>query len=438
MNSLFRRIVAAILVTVLVMVAILTVGLLSGYNRSMRAWSTEREGSVREIARTILQARRDGDPEQAERISLPPDIPVFVYDEDRQLILSNRGVGRRRELEGFPILPVRGETGSLLGYYSVGATQFQTDAANRALMNALVRTVVTAFLAAVTLAALSALVLARHLSRPAAEVARGIDRMAAGELMVRVPEAGVREVAGIARSANLLALRLEREQGIRAQWVQDVAHDLRSPVAMIKAQLEAIADGVYHADPDRLRKLLTELARMEQLIGDLDELMRLEAPELQPEMRAFSVEAFLGSLKDRFADSLAQRPMELLVDNSWEHATIAGDENLLYRAVSNILSNAIRYGGDSSGGTIRCTLAPIQGGHAVRITVWNDGTPVPPEDLPRVFDRLYRGEYARNTTGCGLGLTIARRIVQLHEGSIRMDSSADGGTTVTIDLPQAH
>jgi len=278
--------------------------------------------------------------------------------------------------------------------------------------------------------------------------------MAEGDLMTRIPEVGVREVAGIAHSANLLARRLEQEQGIRAQWVQDVAHDLRSPVAMIKAQLEAIADGLYQADPQRLGKLLTELGRVEQLISDLDELMRLEAPELQPEIRAFPVDAFLESLQDRFADSLAARNMELQVDNSWERAAITGDENLLYRAVSNLLSNAIRYGGDDSGGKVRCSVVPIESGQTTsaagklleananaptaRITVWNDGTPVPPEDLPRVFDRLYRGEYARNTAGCGLGLTIARRIVQLHGGSIRMDSSADAGTTVTIDLPQAY
>ena len=447
MNSMFRRTLAAFLLTVLVIVGILAAGLFTAYNRSLRAWSTERQESVERNARETLRGSGPGtddvpDPagqtELMQDLPLPSDVPVFIYDRDRRLVASNRGVGRRREMDGMPMLPVRDEQGTVLGYYSVGAAQFHADAANRALMEALIRAAVAAFLAAVAIAAVSVPLLARYLSRPAAEVAAGIDRMAEGELMTRVPEIGAREIAGIARSANMLARRLEGEQHIRAQWVQDVAHDLRSPVAMIKAQLEAISDGVYRADPERLARLLTELGRVETLINDLDELMRLEAPELRPNTRPFSAEAFLESLRERYADHLAER--EVVMESVCETPTITGDENLLYRAVSNVLSNAIRHTGNGGGDTneprVRCSVEPLQGsGDGTRVSIWNGGTPVPPEELSRVFERLYRGEYARNTPGSGLGLTIARRIVQLHGGTIRMDSAAGAGTTVTMDLP---
>jgi two-component system, OmpR family, sensor histidine kinase BaeS len=475
MNSMFRRTLAVIFLTVLIIVAILAVGLFSGYNRSLVAWSSERQGSVERTAREILRASlADSSPAGSSpagtsparpgsgadpaadsatgpglghgsgtldpaalttSAALPLDVPVFIYDKERQLIASNRGVGRRREQEGMPIIAIADEGGATIGYYSVGSAQFHADAANQALMQALVRAAVAALLAALAIAAVSAPLLARFLSRPAAQVATGIDRMAEGHLTTRVPEVGVQEIAGIARSANLLASRLEQEQGIRAQWVQDVAHDLRSPVAMIKAQLEAIADGVYTADPPRVARLLRELGRMEQLISDLDELMRLEAPELKAEVRPFSAAGLLDGLRERFAGTLAETGRTL--EQNCAVTTIVGDENLLYRALSNLLSNAIRYGE----GVVRCTvaveerLASASGVPHTRITVWNDGPAIPPEDLSRVFDRLYRGEYARNTAGSGLGLTITRRIVQLHGGTIAIDSAAGEGTTVTIDLP---
>lgn len=445
MTSMFRRTLATFLFTVLVIVAILALGLFSGYNRSLRAWSGERRGEVERAARALLRAQEGGDGAPAAGVyesTLPRDVPVFVYNRERQLLFSNRGTGRRRDLENMPMFAVENEEGAVVGYFSVGAAQFHTDTANRALVDALVRTVIAAFLAAVGIAAVAAFLLARYLSRPAAQVAGGLDRLADGELDARVPEVGAREIAGIARSANSLAERLQGEQQIRTQWVQDVAHDLRSPVAMIKAQLEAIADGVYRADAPRVGRLLGELNRMEQLINDLDELMRLEAPELRPDVRSFSAAALLESLRERFAVILEDTGVAL--ETQCTASSIAGDENLLYRALSNILANAIRHAGTDSErdevsperSVVRCTVERERDNTPVRITVWNGGTPIPPEELPRVFDRLFRGEYARNTRGSGLGLTIARRIVEIHRGEIRVDSGAGVGTTVTIDLPQ--
>lgn len=445
MNSMFRLVLAAFLLTVLVIVAVLAAGLFSGYSRSLVAWSRERQESVERTARQVLHERHRGSAEGTVAVLqdpalLPLDVPVFIYDQDRRLVASNRGVGRRRDVDAMPMLPIHDKDAGLLGYYAVGSAQFQADTANQALLTALTRAAIAALAAAIGLALVSAPLLARFLSRPAATVAVGIDKMATGDLAERIPETGAREIARIARSANLLALRLEEERHIRAQWVQDVAHDLRSPVAMIKAQLEAIADGVYQADSVRLNRLLSELGRVETLISDLDELMRLEAPELRLETAAFSAPGFLASLAERFADALAREGIVLEQDS--RVATITGDENLLYRAVSNLLSNAIRHGGEGADGrrVVRCSVtSPAGAGVApdtVRISVWNNGPVVPPEELPRVFDRLYRGEYARNTAGSGLGLTISRRIVLLHRGTIAMDSAAGQGTTVTIDLPQ--
>ncbi len=418
MNTLFRRTLGAFLIFSLFLVVILVVVLRGGYNRSLDAWSSERRTALQEAALAALQ----GDHDAVLRL----DVPLFVYDRDRNLVATNRGAGRRRDTEGMPLVEIQ-DHDELLGFYAARLEPFQADTANRALMDSLSRAVVLALALAAVFATAAALFLARMLSRPAAQVAAAIDRLARGEAGVQVNAVGAREVREIAAAANVLARRLDREQEIRAQWVQDVAHDLRSPVASVKAQIEAICDGVYVADSDRMHRLLHELGRMEHMIGDLDELMRLEAPELTPEVTHFAAGPFLESLQERFAVAAGKRSLTVAVRAHVER--ISGDESLLYRAVSNLLSNAVRHA--SAGTTVSCTITA-----GTRITVHNEGETVPPQDLPRLFDRLYRGEYARNSAGSGLGLTIARRIVELHGGTIHLESRDGEGTTVIIDVPE--
>ncbi|SIQ19431.1 two-component system, OmpR family, sensor histidine kinase BaeS [Alkalispirochaeta americana] len=450
MTSLFRRTLGAFSLMVLLLTTILAAGLFSGYNRSITAWGRERESSVEPIVRDILTEHRKKAstpegflPEALSR--LPLDVPVFIFDTDREMIYSNRGAGRRREAEGMTLAAVRDDQKRHLGYYTVGAAQFHRDAANLALQEALFRAALGAILAAGALAMIAAGLLARYLAHPAAEVASGIDRIATGENLSPIPEVGAQEISTIARSANILVRRLQEEQHLRAQWVRDVVHDLRSPVAMVTAQLEAIADGIYAPEEQRIHRILTELGRVEGLIQNLDELMRLEASEIIPDIKTFSLEALQESLRNRFDDAGREKNISLF----WEIApspeepspetstsltapSITGDQNLLYRATANLLDNAIRY--TPPEGTIRCILERMPG--EARITVTNSGAPIPPDELPHLFDRLYRGEYARNTPGSGLGLTIALRIARIHQGSITATSSSDQGTSLVIIIPQ--
>ncbi|POQ98482.1 hypothetical protein AU468_12885 [Alkalispirochaeta sphaeroplastigenens] len=460
MTSLFRRTLGAFFLTVLLLLAILAAGLFSGYTRSVTAWGRERESSVKTIATEILQHHHEqtplpGAPPPEALSRLPSDLPVFIFDTSREMIYSNRGAGRRREAGETALREVRNEAGEHIGYYAFGTAQFHRDTANLALQEALFRAALGALVAAGALAMISSGLLARYLARPAAEVAAGIDRIASGETLSPIPEAGAREISTIARSANILAERLRNEQQLRAQWVQDVVHDLRSPVAMVTAQMEAIADGIYTPEPERIHRMLRELGRIEVLIRNLDELMRLEAPDLAPDIRPFSPESFLAGLQDRFDDEGKTRELSLFwdihpaptgirgADSSPEKSAlpqeetappqrITGDQNLLYRATANLLENALRHA--PRGGTVRCVLECAPG--EARIIVTNSGSPIPPEELPHLFDRLYRGEYARSTPGSGLGLTIALRIARIHGGSLEATSSQDQGTRFVMTIPR--
>ncbi len=423
MRSLFRRTFIAFLASFAVLLVVLAGALIAGYNHSLSTWSARRVLMIEESARRILRGA-----DEAEQ-TVPQDVPVFVYDRRGTLVASNRGVGRRREGDEDRI-PVH-ENGTLLGYFSVGTTAFRNDAANRALAHSLVRAAAAGALAAFGAAVVMAWGFARSLTSPAARVAAGIDSIAYGAPAAPIPEEGAEEVVRIARAANTLAVRLSDERRLRAQWAQDVTHDLRTPIASIRAQLEAIVDGVYRADAGTVKTTLSELGRVERLIGDLEELMQLEQPDARIDVTTFSAEGFVQTLRQRFGHEIAKKGIRWEPELRTE--AISADEALLYRAVSNVVSNAVRHA--PTGGRVRLlvTNLPERG---LQLAVTNEGPPIPPAELDHLFERLYRGEYARNTEGSGLGLTIARRIVLLHNGRIEVASTAAEGTTVSIVLPQ--
>lgn len=433
-HSLFRRTFVAFISSFAVLLVVLGGALIAGYNHSLSTWSARRVMMVEETARRMLSGLQE--PADVERTAdamqiMPQDVPVFVYDAEGTLVASNRGVGRRREPEHEERRAVRvGD--EVIGYFSVGSTLFRNDAANRALAQSLVRAAIAGALAAFAAAAVAAWGFARSLSRPAARVAEGIDSIAHGAPREPIPEVGAGEIVRIAQAANTLASRLSDESRLRAQWAQDVTHDLRTPIASIRAQLEAIVDGVYDADPKRIKGALGELERVERLISDLEELMRLEEPNVRLSVSQFNSRDFSATLRQRFAHAIRSKELDYRED--LQDCPITADEALLYRAVSNLMSNAVRHA--RVGGRIGYTLVFDGRSSELYISITNDGPQIPEHELPHLFDRLYRGEYARCSEGSGLGLTIARRIVLLHDGTIGIRSSAEEGTAVTVTLPQ--
>jgi two-component system, OmpR family, sensor histidine kinase BaeS len=442
MHSLFRRTLVAFGVSFVVLLGVLVVALVGGYRHSIDRWSHERMATVERAARQALTGQA-GDSSR-----LPSDVPVFVYDAAGKLVASNRGAGRQRDTEDWERVQLR-DGDRVIGSFEVGQAAFRNDSANRTLTDTLIRTAFAGALAAFASGMVTALLFARSLSRPAANVAAGIDAIARGGDGPPIPEDGSEEIARIAKAANTLATHLRDERALRAQWARDVTHDLRTPIASIRAQLEAVVDGVYEASTDRVRRLLDELARVQLLINDLDELMRLESPETTLNASPIDAQEFVDTIRCRLAPDAERRG--LVLDAQVTAKSISGDEILLDRAVSNIVANAVRHAAEDTRIEIvvrgRSALTscprpaqdaapfPALAQHDVEVTVRNQGDPIPAEELPHLFDRLYRGEYARTSPGSGLGLTIAKRIVGLHGGVIDITSSPEDGTLVRIALP---
>ncbi|HUV07435.1 MAG TPA: HAMP domain-containing sensor histidine kinase [Spirochaetia bacterium] len=256
-----------------------------------------------------------------------------------------------------------------------------------------------------------------------------MDQISRGNLDISIPEKGVGEITRIARSANQLRVQLKREKELRQQWAQDIAHDLRTPISVLKAQFEGMHDGVLDLSLERFERNLNEIARVEHLVSDLEELMVLETPEKKINRVRINARTFLDSLRHTYSYELEKRKIRL--ECRTDVPVVFADQGMIDRAVSNFMANALRHTPEN--GTIGVFIERRNGEVAIRVSDTGDG--IPSDEIGRVFDRLFRGDHARNSPGSGLGLTIARKIAELHGGSVTIQSRLGAGTTVELLLP---
>jgi two-component system sensor histidine kinase BaeS len=407
----------------LILVSITTAVFLLGYKQSLDAWSRNKQSKVGEAVEKVLTGSTG-----AEDLMLPDDIPLFIYDASGNLIYSNRGQGRHKQTEDEDLISVVKDN-EIIGYYYSGLLHFRNDSANESFIQSMTGIVWLSLLSALTLSLLFALLFSKSLSSPSRKVAEGLDQITRGNLNLSIPEKGTTEIALIARSANRLSRQLSKEKELRHQWAADITHDLRTPISALKAQFEGMRDGVLDIDPARIDKNLNEITRMEKLVFDLEELMRLEAPEMSLNLRNIHARDLLNEIRERFSYELVKKEIKFSCQSNVEAFT--GDESLIQRALSNFVSNAVRHA--DTAGEIRITVKKQE--KNIVISVFNTGETIPGEELNRIFDRLFRGEKARTSPGSGLGLTIAKKIADLHGGEIRISSRESEGTTVELLLP---
>ena len=294
----------------------------------------------------------------------------------------------------------------------------------------------TGLLAALALS----LLLARRIGKPLELVTAAAVRMGKGDLDQRVPEDGGAEAAALARSFNTMAANLATSQRLRQQLVADVAHELRSPLANIRGYLEAIEDGVVPADEGTLRILTEEAAQLNHLIDDLQELAQAEAGVLRldrgPVAPAELVERAVEAARPR----AAEHGITLTASAPTDLPPVDVDAQRIMQVLQNLLNNALTHTPAHG----RVTVSARQADDAtVAFAVADTGAGISAEDLPYIFERFYRTDQsrARATGGSGLGLTIARRFVEAHGGTITATSRLGEGSTFTVTLPvvtQAH
>ncbi len=270
-------------------------------------------------------------------------------------------------------------------------------------------------------------VLAVGIARPIDRLADVTRRFGRGERSLRAEPGGPIEVAQLARTFNDTADALEEERRRRDRLTSDVAHELRTPLAVLKAELEAIQDGVYTADQERTEGLLMRVNMLTRLVDDLRALSRAEEGALGLEKEPID----LHEQAARIVGAFSPRRSEVTLTLEGEKADALADPVRFTQMLENLISNALRHAST----TVRVTVSNQAGGP----TVWvdDDGPGVPEHERERVFERLYRLDEARqrDAGGSGLGLALTRALARAHGGEARALASPLGGARVELRLP---
>ena len=258
-------------------------------------------------------------------------------------------------------------------------------------------------------------------------------RLGRGDLSQRAETAGPTEVRHLAHSFNAMAAELEEAERHRRNLTADIAHELRTPTSNIQGYLEAIKDGVFQPTPEKIDTLHEQALLLSHLVDDLRLLARVDAGELRLERSQTRVGELLQSALEALRPRAEAKGVTLGLEADPSLPALDLDATRIAQVVGNLLENAVTHTPDGG----RVTVSAHAAANAVEVAVADTGPGIALEDLPRLFDRFYRADpsRSRSTGGTGLGLTIARRLVEAHGGSIEVESVVGQGSRFIIRLP---
>jgi len=353
---------------------------------------------------------------------------VQIRDQNGRIIVTSPGFAGAAGPQTSPAIVVRGQH---VGTAVVRTTGSGLGAADRVLKTALLRAIAGAAGLAALLALLTGLAVARRITRPVIRLIAVTRAMAGGDRAARVGEIrAAGELRELAAAFDQMAGTLDRQEQIRRNLVADVAHELRTPIAILQAGHEALLDGVAEPTPAELGSLRDEVLRLARMVGDLQTLAAADAAALNLTRKP----ADLAGLAAAAADSLARRfeAAGITLDRELAAAPILADPRWLHQVITNLLTNALKF--TPAGG--RVTITTRTAGARAELQVADTGQGIPAEDLPRVFDRFFRGQQASQISGSGIGLAIAAELTEAHGGRLTAASEGPGlGTRMTLTLP---
>lgn len=268
----------------------------------------------------------------------------------------------------------------------------------------------------------------RGFAGPVGDVMEAADRVAEGDYSARIEERGRGDVRRLGRSFNEMTQRLQTNEERRRNLLADVTHELRTPLAVIQANLEGLLDGVYPTDPEHLALILEETKMMTRLLDDLQTLSTAEAGALTLHREMLAPGALVDEVVAGFTIAATDAGVSLEGRVSEPLPPIWVDRLRIAEVLSNLVSNALRH--TPRGGSIVVGASVVD--DAIAFTVSDTGRGIPAEELDHVFDRFAK---AADSRGAGLGLAIAKSLVVAHRGEIAVTSPRGKGTTVRFSLP---
>lgn len=270
--------------------------------------------------------------------------------------------------------------------------------------------------------------------RPVKDLTYAAKRLGEGDLSVRVPESGNNEIGFLGNTFNVMAQRLEDAEMQRRNLMADVAHELRTPLFNIQGRLEAINDGVFEPDVDTINTIYHQVEHLTELVEDVRTLALAESRTLKLDIKLQSMEEVLKHCVNSFRSQAETKGILLTTSIDLDIPEIPIDRTRISQVIDNLLQNAISY--TPPGGEIAVTLKKTEE-KRISISVKDTGPGISEENLPFVFERFYRSNQAQvtNTEGSGLGLTIAKELVEAHGGTIYAENNINIGSNFTFSLP---
>jgi signal transduction histidine kinase len=268
----------------------------------------------------------------------------------------------------------------------------------------------------------------RRMTRPMGTLIDAARRIESGDYSAQVPESGPQDLRSVARAFNAMSARLKTSDEQRRSFLADVTHELRTPLSVIRGQAEAIADGVYPGDTAHVAPILDATQTLDRLVEDLRTLVLTDAGNLVLHEESTDLGALVSDTLESFKTQAEGAGVTLRTDVGDDLPSIEIDPARIRSVIGNLVSNAIRH--TPSGGSV--SVGVTASGNGLAVTVIDSGEGIPPDLLPRVFERFVKGA---NSPGSGLGLAIAHDIVTAHGGALAIESEPGSGTRVRLTLP---
>lgn len=272
---------------------------------------------------------------------------------------------------------------------------------------------------------------AKRISRPIEKVTKVADEISQGNYSIRAEvKTGTFELKELSAAINNMAEQIEKQEAIRKQLTSDVAHELRTPITSVSAQLEMILEGVFEPTEERLQGIFDEVGRLSTLVSDLEKLQQIENTVLE-RTQTDLLDLAKGAV-NVFEAEISKNGLTCTV--SGQSVKLFADERKIQQVIANLLSNAIKY--SRKGGSVEVAVTEDDG--CAVLSVKDNGIGISEEEQKLIFERFYRTDKSRNrkTGGVGIGLAIANAIVKAHGGKIRVQSVDGSGSTFTVTLPK--
>lgn len=271
----------------------------------------------------------------------------------------------------------------------------------------------------------------RSFALPLRDLVETAGRVEAGDLSARARERGPRELRGLARAINAMLRRLQATEAVRRNLLADVTHELRTPVSVIQGNLEALLDGVYPPDEAHLIPVLEETRLLSRLIDDLRTLSMAESGALDLHLELTDMGVLLSETAGTFRAVAGEAGVTLIHEIPSDLPLLEVDPLRIREVMDNLTANALRH--TPRGGSVTLSAALASGPSRLSVSVADTGAGIPADRLPHIFDRFYKAD---NPGGRGLGLAIAKNLVEAHHGTIRAESTLGHGTVIRISLPR--